>query len=369
MQAHIRFNKSIRSTLYYHEQKQKLGMAECVAAGNFLKDLRDLDLWDKQYHLQRLTSLNEAVSNRVLHIVLTFHPDQKLSNQQMAGLAGEYLDRMKLAHQPYLVYRHYDTRHPHAHVVIAGVHKDATRVHLTPADYHKSWNIVDEITLKHHLVQSPSAEETRKRQVLKIKYGEMALRPSINNVLNKVLSQYKCPHLEGLNAILRLYNLQAYRGKEGSDMYLHRGLVLRVLDENGMPLLGYFKASRLDGNPTLDKLEKRIAENLKEELRQQHRQRVTTLLEWNITKKSMDMTTLEKALQREQISMVWMKDDRRDTQKLFFVDHATRAVFGGAELGSRYDAVTLRQRLPQTQVQEQKQVLQHRQRHRLRYEL
>ena len=81
------------------------------------------------------------------------------------------------------------------------------------------------------------------------------------------------------------------------------------------------------------------------------------------------MTALEKALQREQISMVWMKDDRKDTQKLFFVDHATRAVFDGAELGSRYDAVTLRQRLPQTQVQEQKQVLQHRQRHRLRYEL
>ncbi|HEY8969283.1 MAG TPA: relaxase/mobilization nuclease domain-containing protein, partial [Puia sp.] len=253
MQAHIRFNKSIYYTLYYHEQKQKLGMAECIGAGNFLKDLPNLDLRDKQYHLQRLASLNEAVTNRVLHIALTFHPIEKLSNQQMAGLAGEYLERMKLGHQPYLVYRHYDTPHPHAHLVIAGVHKDATRVHLTPADYHESWNIAGEMTLKHHLAQSPSLEETRKRQVLKIKYHEMPLRSSINNVLNKVLPMYKYPHLEGLNAVLKLYNLQAYRGKEGSDMHLHRGLVLRVLDNNGEPLHGYFKASSFDGKPTLDK--------------------------------------------------------------------------------------------------------------------
>jgi len=368
MQAHIRFNKSIYATLYYHEQKQKLSMAECIGAGNFLKDTPSLDFQDKQYQLQRLASLNEAVTNRVLHIALTFHPTEKLSNRQMAGLAAEYLQRMKLVHQPYLVYRHYDTLHPHMHVMMPGVQKDATRVHLTPADYHESWNITREIALQHHLVLSATVEETRQRQVLKIKYREMALRPSINNVLKKVLPLYKYPDLDGLNAVLKLYNLQAYRGKEGSDMYLHRGLVLRVLDNNGGPLHGYFKASRFDGNPTLDKLEKRMAETLKESLRQQHRQRVTTLLEWNITKKSMDMPTLEKALQREQISMVWMKEGRSENQKLFYVDHATRAVFDGDELGG-YDATTLRQRLPQTQVQEQKQTLQHRQRHRLRYEL
>jgi len=74
-------------------------------------------------------------------------------------------------------------------------------------------------------------------------------------------------------------------------------------------------------------------------------------------------------LQREQISMVWMKEGRGDTQKVFYVDHSTRAVFDGNELGSGYDAGALRQRLPQTQIQEQKQKLQHRQRHQLRYEL
>lgn len=369
MHAYIRFNKSIYQALYYHEKKQKLGVAECIAAGNFLKDLHMLDFRDKQYHLQRLASLNEAVTNRVLHIVLSFHPTQKLSNLQMVGLAEEYLQRMKLVHQPYLVYRHRDTFHPHMHLVMPGVQTDATSVHLTPADYHKSWNITHEITLKHHLVQSATAEEAKKRQVLKIKYCEMALRPSISNVLNKVLTQYKFPHLEGLNAVLRLYNLQVYRGKEGSYLYQHRGLVLKVLDENGKPLLGYFKASGFDDRPTLDKLEQRMAQNLRDGLRQQHRQRVTTLLEWNITKKIMDLPTLEKVLQREQISMVWMKEGRGDAQKVFYVDHSTRAVFDGNELGNGYDAATLRQRLPQTHVQEQKQTLQHRLRHRLRHEL
>ena len=371
MQAYIRFNKSLYYTLHYHEKKQKLGVAECLAAGNFLKDLQELDLRDKQYHLQRLTSLNETVTNRVLHIELTFHPTDKLRNREMVKLAEEYLQRMKLAHQPYLVYRHCDTIHPHMHLVMPGVQKDATRLVLSPADYHKSWNIVRDITLQYHLVQSLTAEERRQRpeQALKIKHREMALRPAIDRVLSKVLSQYKYSSMDALNAHLRLYNIEAYRGKEGSDMYIHRGLVFRVLDESGKPLAAYFKASDFDNKPTLDKLEKRMAETLKEELRQQHRQRVTTLLEWNITKKSMDLSTLEKVLQREQISIVWMKEGRGDTQKVFYVDHSTRAVFDGKELGNGYDAATLRQRLPQTQVQEQKQTLQHRQRHRLRYEL
>src|SRR5438445_3176693 len=137
----------------------------------------------------------------------------------MVRLAEEYLQRMKLAHQPYLVYRHYDTLHPHMHVAMPGVQKDATRLILSPADYHKSWNIVRDMTLQYHLVQSPTAEERRQRpeQALKIKHREMALRPAIDRVLNKVLSQYKYPNMDALNALLRLYNLQAYRGKEDSD--------------------------------------------------------------------------------------------------------------------------------------------------------
>ncbi|HVU56052.1 MAG TPA: relaxase/mobilization nuclease domain-containing protein [Puia sp.] len=373
MRAHIRFNKRVYTTLYYHEEKQKLGVAECIAAGNFLKDLPDLAFRDKQYQLQRLASLNEAATNKVLHISLTFSPSEKISNQQMAGLAEEYLQRMKLAHQPYLVYRHYDTLHPHMHVVMPGVQKDATRLSLFWADYYESANIAREITLKHHLVPSPTAEEIRQRQgqAQKIKYGEMSLRPAIGYVLSKVLNQYKYPSLEGLNAHLRLYNLQIYRGREDSNMYLHRGLVFRVLDENGKPLLniGQFKASSIDKKLTLDRLEQRMAEGLKEPARQQHRQRVATLLEWHITKKNMDLSGLEKALQREQISMAWMDDGRSKDQKLFVIDHASKMVFDGHELGNGYDATTLRQRLAPTPIQEQKQVQQHQQRHRLRYEL
>jgi asparagine synthetase B (glutamine-hydrolysing) len=371
MQAQIRFTKSIYSTLRYHEHKEKLGVCECIAAGNFLKDLRELDFQDKQYHFQRLTGLNEAVTNRLVHISLTFHPSEKISNKEMAELAEEYVQRMKLANQPYLVYRHYDTPHPHMHVVLAGVHKDATRVHLTPADYYQSTNITRDITLKYHQVPVTTAEERKQRQgqALKVKYGQMPLRPAIGNVLRKVLHAYKYADLEGLNAVLKLWNVQAHRGKEDSEMYLNKGLAFRVLDDNGKPLLGHFKASGFDVGATLPKLEILMAQTLKEASRQQHRQRVTTLLEWHITKKHMDLPTLEKSLQREQISMVWMKDRRGDSEKLFYVDHSSRAVFGGHELGSGYEAATLRQRLPAVQVQEQKQVLQHRQRHQLSHAL
>ena len=60
----LRSQKSVHGVLYYHEQKLKQGVAECLYAGNMIKDARDLTLKDKQFYLQRLESLNDRVEQK-----------------------------------------------------------------------------------------------------------------------------------------------------------------------------------------------------------------------------------------------------------------------------------------------------------------
>jgi len=123
------------------------------------------------------------------------------------------------------------------------------------------------------------------------------------------------------------------------------------------------KASLFDSKPTLQNLEREFRINQTAVQRQQHRQRMTTTLEWNLTKRDMDLPRLEKTLERQRISVVWMEGKGGRKENVFYVDHETMAVFDGSQLGERYDAAALRQRLAPTIVQEEKQVLKQHQRH------
>jgi nitrogen fixation protein FixH len=349
----------------YNEQKLKQGKAECLAAVNFIKDAEDLTVKEKLYHFERLTSLNENIQKPGLHISLNFHPSDNLSRNEMVQIAQTYMEKLDLGRQPYLVYRHDDAAHPHLHLATTIVQKDGSRLTLTPQHYYYSRKISRELEQTYHLTQSEKGlrQKETTRQALKIEYGTKATLPAISDVLDKVVPLYKYTSMEEFNAVLRLYNVEAYRGTENSHIYQHRGLIYRVLDQDGQATGVHIKASLFNGKPTLDKLEKKFELNLAEEQRQQHRQRVTANLEWNMAKKNMDLPTLQKTLEKERITMVWTEAKEGKKQNVFYVDHETRAVFDGSKLGERYDAAALRQRLVPTPVQEEKQVLNHRQRH------
>jgi hypothetical protein len=199
--------------------------------------------------------------------------------------------------------------------------------------------------------------------------------PALSNVLDKVVGHYKCTSVEELNAVLRLYNAEAYRGREGSRLYKYRGLIYRVLDERGKPTGSQIKASQFDSKPTLARLEKQFQLNLAESRRQEHKQHVQTAVDWALVQLSLDLAGLQKALVSQRISMVWMKGKETGEQNLYYVDHQTSAVFDGRQLGECYHGKGLEQRCApsltpeQQQAQEQQRIQQQRGRDELSLEL
>jgi len=361
MYAKIKFTKSILHTLWYNEAKLRHGKAEPLLAENFIKDLEDLTWDDKLYHFQRLNIMNQWAQS-TLHISLNFHPSDNLSNTTMQNITREYMQGMKLSEQPYLAYRHYDSAHPHVHVVTTAIQPDGKKLILQLRHFYQSRQISKELEHRLNLTicgrGMAREERLRLNQAQKITYGLRPTMPALSHVINRVVPNYQYTTLEELNAVLRLYNVEAFRGKEDSHLYQHHGLIYRVLDDNGHAIRTPIKASLFDSKPTLDKLERQYI--LNQSQRQQHRQRLTVAIDWTLLKHSMDPGDFKKAMEKERISVVWEEDKSTQRQKIYYIDHQSRAVFEGRDLGERYTAEAIEERCHQQLTQKQEQTLKER---------
>jgi hypothetical protein len=127
--------------LRYNEAKHEQKKAELVHANRFVKDMDKLSQDEKLYHFERLTSLNERVGKNTVHISISFFPEDKLSDLAMQKLVVEYMGKIGFERQPFLVYRHNDTRHPHFHIVSTNIRSDGSRIELRHIMRNGSQNI------------------------------------------------------------------------------------------------------------------------------------------------------------------------------------------------------------------------------------
>src|SRR5579864_1365997 len=91
----------IGTLLYYNERKLKEKKAECIYAGNFLKDAADLTFLDKKQRFQNLLELNQRAEQTALHVVLQFPPEETLDNGRLSDIAAAYMQRIGYGDQPY----------------------------------------------------------------------------------------------------------------------------------------------------------------------------------------------------------------------------------------------------------------------------
>jgi len=121
MVAVIHSSSSLRNSLNYNEQKVNQQVATCLFAGNYPKDAEDLSFYQKLNRLQNQAALNVRTKVNAVHISLNFDPSEKLSNELLKEISETYLQKLGFEGQPYLLYQHYDSGHPHVHIVTTNI--------------------------------------------------------------------------------------------------------------------------------------------------------------------------------------------------------------------------------------------------------
>ena len=356
MVAIIKTGSSIHRIINYNEQKVKEGKAECIMASTYPKDVEYLTINNKINRLLNQVALNQNVTRNSVHISLNFDPSENLSHDQLREIADTYMNKIGFGKQPYLVYEHHDAGHPHIHIVSIKVRSDGSRIDTQNIGRNQSETARKEIEESFRLVKATSKKQ---RQVYELKpvnvqraqYGKSETKRAITNVLDAVLNSYKYTSVPELNAILQQYNVLADRGSENSRVFQNNGLVYRILDSDGNKVGVPIKASDLYNKPTWKYLQEKFKVN--KTARQPYKLRVKNAIDLTLLKNTNNsIQSLRKALEKEGIVAVFRQNDSGIIYGVTYVDHQTKCVYNGSDLGKQYSANALQERCGVRQVLE-----------------
>lgn len=348
MVAVIHVGSSLREALNYNESKVKKGVPELIDAGFYLKESAQLSFTDKLSRLKKRISLNERVKINTLHISLNFAAEDQLPAGRLKQIASQYLDKIGFAKQPYLLYEHHDVAHQHVHIVTTNIRADGSSIKLHNIGKVRSEAARKQIEIEFGLVRA----QDHKRQgfdlkplaAARIQYGKSQTKQAISIVLHSILKDYKFTSLAELNAVLNQYNVLAERGSEDSRIYKKRGLVYRVLDESGNRVGVPIKASDFHFKPTLKYLEGRFEASEKQ--REKYKARLKNSIDEAMQWRGFDsLSSFSLALKNEGVTTVFRRSSSGQLYGITYVDHRTKSVFNGSDLGKPYSAKAIQQRL------------------------
>ena len=201
------------------------------------------------------TELNPRVSKVVGHISLNFsaQDSSKLSNEWMAQIAREYMEKMGIKDTQYIIGRHFDKEHPHIHIAFNRIDNNGKTI-SDRNDRFKSEKICKELTAQYGLYFANGKEkikEYRLKEPDKTKYEiYLALRDKI-------------PKSRDWKALL------AYLRNEGIDVrFKYKGNTQEVqgiiFEKNGY----HFNGSKVDRSCSYSKIDFALQQNNKENCQQ-----------------------------------------------------------------------------------------------------
>jgi hypothetical protein len=324
-------------------------------ASGFAADIEQLNFNQKLWRFGHLTQLNPRVKTNTLHISLNFDSSEQLSNQKLQQIASAYMEKIGFGEQPFLVYRHTDAAHHHVHVVTTSIQRNGKPIGLHNIGRMVSEPARKQIEADFGLLRAESKQFKQHSGIKpadpeKAEYGRIPTKRAISNIVTAVMHTYKYTSLAEFNAVLNEFNVKADQGAEDTEMFRKKGLIYSLLDGNGKATGVPIKASAFYSKPTLINLEKRFEKNA--EKRKSYKEQLKAAIN-QVFKNYRQITreTFMNEMAGRNVNVIFRSNEQGLTYGVTYVDHNTRAVFNGSDLGKAYSAKALFERIGTTDQQ------------------
>ncbi|PWG80826.1 relaxase/mobilization nuclease domain-containing protein [Pararcticibacter amylolyticus] len=348
MVTKISIGKSLRAMLHYNENKVIEGEASLILASGFAGDIDQINFNQKLNRFNHLLQLKPNVKTNALHISLNFHSSETLSNFKLQQIAATYMDKIGFGDQPFLVYRHEDAAHSHMHIVTTNITPQGERIDLHDIGRKLSEPARKAIEEDYKLVKAESKDfkqfpVIKKANLEKAKYGRLPTKRAISNVITAVTRDYAFTSLAELNAALKCFNVVALRGEEHTAMFVKKGLMYSILNEDGRPIGVPVKASSLYTKPTLRNLEQQFEKNNRR--RKPHKEDLKLRIDRIFQSfRSIAQSRFEVEARKHGIAVMFRQNEQGQVFGVTFVDHKNHCIFNGSDLGKTYSAKGLSER-------------------------
>ena len=343
MVAKISVGTSLYGALAYNGVKVNEGEGKLLAVNKVFDDGSGrVDIARAEQDFRRYMPENVRTRNKVIHISLNPHPDDRLTDMEMESLAREYLEKLGYGDQPYLIFKHEDINRHHLHIVSVNVDERGRRLNKDFI-HRRSKRITTELERKYGLHPADRRQRREDNPLLrKVDASQGDVKRQVANTVKAVMATYKFQTMGEYRALLSLYNVtvEEARGMAGGREY--HGLVYSTTDDAGNKAGNPFKASRIGKSVGYEavccRFEYSNAQFRDKRLADMTRKTVAAAL--GRTYRKEEFTALLKA---KGVDVVFRHTDEGRIYGATFIDHRTGCVLNGSRLGREFSANALQE--------------------------
>ena len=340
MVAKISHGASLYGALSYNHEKLGNGTAEILSGNRMISDRPGLPGEDMRLAL--LSFENYLLANRktekpVLHISLSPAPEDKLTDEQLAELAGKYMQKMGYGNQPYIIYKHGDTHNTHIHIVSVCVDETGKKI-SDSYEHRRSMTACRELETEFGLRNGADMEERNlKAELKKVQAPGGDIRHQIGNTLKAVLESYRFQTFGEYSALLSTLNIEArqVRGEYKGEPYT--GIIYSATDDGGKIVSPPFKSSRFGKRFGNERLEKRMLLHTKDFKDGKWAPSIQGQVAYAM-QHARSRKELVAMLEKDRIDVVFRENEQGRIYGVTFIDHNRREVFNGSRMGKEFSA-------------------------------
>ena len=337
MVAKISTGSSLFGALAYNQDKVDRKEAEVLFSNKMLlsEDGRfSIGGCMRSFEMQMPIQL--STQKPILHISINPHPEDVLTDQQLADIAREYMQKLGYGGQPYLVYKHTDIDRHHIHIV--GLRVDENGRPLNDRfEHRRSKQITRELERKYDLHPAERRERAERPELKKVDYAAGDVKHQIGNTVKAACYGYRFQSFGEYRALLAAYNVCAEEVKGEVNGILYQGIVYSATNDKGEKVGNPVKASRIGklvGYEAVQRRMERSVEAIKNgKLKERTRKIVAAAMQT-----ARNRQEFEQELKRQGIDVVFRQNDSGRIYGVTFIDHDSRVVLNGSRLGKEFSA-------------------------------
>ena len=342
MVAKISIGSSLYGALAYNAQKVNAGEGKLLAVN------RVFDGGDGQMDCARLLRdfcncmpENVRTRNTVIHISLNPHPDDRLTDMEMANIAQAYMERLGYGNQPYVIVKHEDIDRHHVHIVSINVDEKGKRIDKDFL-FRRSERIRKKLEKEFNLHPAEHKRDKIHEVARKVDIGKGDMKKQIASVLLSVATRYRFQTMGEYRALLSLYNIhvEETRGKVGDREY--HGLVYSATDDKGNKVGNPFKASLFGKSAGYAAIEKRFSLS-KKQIAEKKFTEPTKRAVLQALGETYHRDKFVSLLKEKGIDTVLRLTDEGRIYGATFIDHRTGYVLNGSRMGKELSANALQE--------------------------
>ncbi|MTG98812.1 relaxase/mobilization nuclease domain-containing protein [Myroides sp. BIT-d1] len=350
MIAKIGKGSNLIGALSYNQLKVDKGQGSVLFINNLPESNNTSNYITQLYkHFEPYLLLNYKTEKVVRHISLNPNPNDKLSDTALNEIAQQYMDTMGYENQPYIVYKHSDIEREHIHIVTVCTDLKGKKID-DKYDYLKSMKACREIEKQFNLTSSinQTNEESKQIQFTPVDHTKHNLKAQIASVVRYLPKYYNYDSLTSYNALLSLFNIRAERVEAIDNEQTKQGLVYFAINEKGEKVSNPFKASLFGKNASYQNLESHFKAS-KEKLKflpNKVTLKQTIEIALNTTT---SLQEFKEELLNHGINVVIFQNKDKRIYGVTFIDHNSKSIYKGSDLGKELSANTLNQKWSSTE--------------------